>query len=97
MIEAPEPHATARLDSLAFHRFVLEREREDLRKSGTWKERAVMAGWVGYLLSLPLERGIAWTWPLVGIAAGLVYLGVSWWSNRRKVPPGQRHVGGITY
>ncbi|HZL96709.1 MAG TPA: hypothetical protein VFB99_23840 [Vicinamibacterales bacterium] len=95
-LEAPGPHVTAGLDSLAFQRHLLEQKRDELRGTRTWKECAFLGAWLAYMLSFPLGRGTAWTWPLAGVAAGVVFFGLSWWWNRQGAALLRRQMDSVT-
>ena len=95
-LEAPEPHVTAGMDSLAFQRHLLEQTRDELRGTRPWKECAFLGALLAYLLSFPLELGTGWTWPLAGMAAGVVFFGLSWWWKRQEAALLRRQMEVIT-
>ena len=97
LLEAPESHAAARIDTSGFRRRLLVRELDELRKGMGWKEWLFTVGILLYVLVFPLERGSGWTWPLVVIGTMLALSGLSWWMKSRKAALLERQIEDISH
>lgn len=73
--DSPETIFRGTLDLWAFHRRLLERERDKLREGWGFSGWGVLLALGLMVTSSPLERGSGWTWPAV-VIAGLIIVGM---------------------
>jgi len=71
--ESPEASSLGTLDLLAFHRRLLERQRDELRRGWGFAGWTALLGIALLLLSFPLERSSGWTWPAWAFGAVVAF------------------------
>ena len=80
----PQKRSAGHPDSWSFHRDLLSKQREELRRGYSWRAWVALAALFMVILGYPPIAGRAWPWAIVTLLIVVLVLGVTRYRNLRE-------------